>query len=137
MKRTLIATAAMLLATLTACGSSADTSQPNSDHAAVQTPAKKAKPPATKTPAQKDCGPSRGDVITWSKVPGLPDSAQLIGGFNPGTCRSTFDDLPNESPTQAGYCTLAAWARDNPGYDADARPAKRPRKVQVSVGPDC
>ncbi|MEU9979524.1 hypothetical protein [Streptomyces sp. NPDC051014] len=52
----------------------------------------------------------------------------------PGT---TFESLPRTSSTEAGYCTEAAWASDNPGYNADATPAARLKKVQVSVGPAC
>ncbi len=41
------------------------------------------------------------------------------------------------SPNVPGACTEAAWASDNPGYNADATPAKRLKKVQVAVGPAC
>ncbi|MEW1569559.1 hypothetical protein AB0454_42310 [Streptomyces sp. NPDC093509] len=76
-------------------------------------------------------------MIVWSKVPGLTDSSQHLGGYNLATCETTLDGLQHTSPTQAGYCTLAAWASDNPGYDTAATPAKRPKAVQISVGPAC
>jgi hypothetical protein len=87
-------------------------------------------------PSRTGCGPIR-DVILWMKVPDLPDSAQLIGNWNQADCRSSFDTLPEESPTDEGFCTEEAWASDNPGYDVDATPAERPKKVQVAVGPAC
>lgn len=134
MKQSLAAVSVLLLAALTACGG-ADKSA--SDQAPSRKPARAAKSPAAAgVPARKHCTPKR-DVIVWSKVPGLPDSAQRLGEYSIATCRTTFEDLPATSPTQDGYCTLAAWASDNPGYNTDATPAKRPKKVQVSVGPAC
>ncbi|MGW4047340.1 hypothetical protein [Streptomyces sp. NPDC004721] len=53
------------------------------------------------------------------------------------TCENTFQLLQHTSPTEAGDCTEAAWASDNPGYDADAIPAARLKKVQVAIGPAC
>ncbi|MFK0154627.1 hypothetical protein ACIQVK_21450 [Streptomyces sp. NPDC090493] len=61
----------------------------------------------------------------------------MLGNYFLATCETTFESLPRTSPTQAGYCTEAAWASDNPGYDADITPAARLKKVQVSVGPAC
>ncbi|MFI6662511.1 hypothetical protein ACIBL8_44200 [Streptomyces sp. NPDC050523] len=78
-----------------------------------------------------------GDVILWMKVPGIPDSAQVLGGNGYPNCESTFDTVRRTSPKVPGACTEAAWASDNPGYNADATPAKRLKKVQVSVGPAC
>ncbi|MET8956552.1 hypothetical protein ACWEO4_36890 [Streptomyces sp. NPDC004393] len=42
-----------------------------------------------------------------------------------------------ESPTDAGFCTEAAWASDNPRCTVDAEPAPRLKKVQVVIGPAC
>ncbi|WP_327401995.1 hypothetical protein OG194_18845 [Streptomyces sp. NBC_01288] len=96
------------------------------------TPAAKAKP----SPSAKEC-PAVGDVVLWMKVPGVPDSAQVLGGNGYPNCESTFQTVQRTSPTVPGACTEAAWASDNPGYNADATPAKRLKKVQVSVGPAC
>lgn len=71
------------------------------------------------------------------KTPGVTDSAQTLGNYNLATCESTFKYLQETSPTGAGNCTEAAWASDNPGYNADADPAPRPKKVQVAIGPAC
>lgn len=135
MKRALTVTTVLLLATLTSCGGGVDHTQSKASHASSQT--KAGRPSAMPTPSTaKSCGPMR-DVIVWYQVPGTSDSAQLVGSYNISTCETIFEDLPRTSPTQAGYCTLGAWASDNPGYDPDARPAGRPRKIQAAVGPAC
>lgn len=92
----------------------------------------KAKP----TAKAKSCPPTR-DVIVWAKVPGLPATAQVVGNYDVQTCQTTFASLPHSSPTEAGYCTEAAYASDNPDYNADATPARRLKHVQVIVGPAC
>lgn len=94
------------------------------------------KPPAKPKASAKACTPTR-DVIVWMKVPSLDDSAQVLGNYDLVTCETTFQSLQETSPTDAGYCTEAAWASDNPGYNADATPAKRLKKVQVVIGPAC
>ncbi|WP_406507638.1 hypothetical protein [Streptomyces sp. NBC_00212] len=67
----------------------------------------------------------------------MPASAQELGDYNAATCESTFTWLEQTSPKEAGDCLEAAWASDNPGYNVDAEPAKRLKKVQVAVGPAC
>ncbi|MFJ5154940.1 hypothetical protein ACIQCF_25795 [Streptomyces sp. NPDC088353] len=138
MRRFVLPIAAVLLTA--ACGSSAGhaSSQPaakssehTAPHAGSRTRAAEPKPSPTKA-----CGPAR-DIDVWMKVPGLPDSAQVLGSHGPGDCESTFEMLRTTSPTQAGYCTKAAYASDNPGYDANAMPAARLKKVQVAIGPAC
>lgn len=123
----------------------APTTTKPSPRPATTTPSPKAttatpttKPPAKPAPKKtsKGCGKNR-DVDVWYKAPGLPDSAQVLGSYNAATCQSTFQMLKSTSPTGAGYCTEAAWASDNPGYNADAEPAKRLKDVQVSVGAGC
>jgi hypothetical protein len=96
------------------------------------------KPPAKPHPSKspKGCGPNR-DVDVWYRVPGISDSAQALGGYNLITCESTFHNIQTTSPTGPGYCTEAAWASDNPGYDADADHPGRLKDVQVSVGGGC
>ncbi len=71
------------------------------------------------------------------KVPGVPDSAQELGNYSQMDCEPTFQWLQHTSPTEAGDCTEAAWASDNPGYNVDATPAPRLKKVQMVVGPAC
>lgn len=109
-----------------------------SSHSATPTQkaqsAAKPKPSSSKSP--KEC-PAVGDVFVWMKVPGVPDTAQALGGNGYPNCESTFTTIQRTSPNVPGACTEAAWASDNPGYDVDATPAKRLKKVQVSVGPAC
>lgn len=94
--------------------------------------------PSSPAPVAADpsCGPNL-DIIVRYVVPGLEPSAQVLGSYKIATCQPTFETLKETSPTEAGYCTEAAWASDNPGYDADATPAAPLRKVQVAFGPAC
>lgn len=126
MRRFILPVSVVLLAT--ACGSS---STPVAAPAESPASATRAEP----SPA-KDCGPLR-DVDVWMKAPGLPTTGQVLGSYSPADCRSTFEMLEGTSPTEAGYCTKAAYASDNPGYNADASPAAPLKKVQLSVGPAC
>ncbi|WP_158697317.1 hypothetical protein [Streptomyces hokutonensis] len=150
MRRTILPITAILLTA--ACGSggghTASASSPSSRQPvakrshATAAPRKSSSSAAKPTPktshSSKGCNlsPTR-DVILWYKTPGLPNSAQVVGNYDLVNCETTFRSLPRSSPTQAGYCTEAAWASDNPGYNADATPAKRLKKVQVAVGPAC
>ncbi|MFJ8349739.1 hypothetical protein ACIQ9J_25925 [Streptomyces sp. NPDC094153] len=136
MRRFVLPISAVLLTA--ACGSSAGPAvsrpaarshRPAASHATSH-------PNAPAPSSTENCGPVR-DIDVWMKVPGLPDSAQVLGSHGPGGCESTFEMLRMTSPTQAGYCTKAAYASDNPGYDADATPAARLKKVQMAVGPAC
>jgi hypothetical protein len=76
-------------------------------------------------------------VIVRYVAPGQPATAQVLGNYNLQNCEPTFQTLQDTSPTGDGYCTEAAWASDNPGYNADATPAPRLKNPQVSVGPAC
>ncbi|MGW0764648.1 hypothetical protein [Streptomyces sp. NPDC002676] len=147
MRRIILPIAAILLTAACGSGGSDTASKPahaptpratRSSHsvtAPTPSPSHTAKP-KPKPSHSKECSPTR-DVIVWYKVPGMPDSAQVLGNYYLGTCETTFQWLPKASPTTPGTCTQAAWASDNPGYNADATPAKRLKNVQVSVGPAC
>ncbi|MGI5136619.1 MULTISPECIES: hypothetical protein [unclassified Streptomyces] len=146
MRRTVLPIVAILLTA--ACGASANHTGPAPSHSSSGPAAKKkhsAAAPAKHKPSSakpkpsqssKTCSPTR-DIIVWTKTPGLPDSAQELGNYNLETCESTFQWLKHASPTGPGYCTEAAWASDNPNYNVDAEPAKRLKKVQVTIGPAC
>ena len=129
MRRTIPAVAVILLATA-GCGASTS----HGDSTSHPSVTKQAANPKT-TAAAKSCPPTR-NVIVWTKAPGVPDSAQVIGSYTL-TCESTFKWLQHSSPTDAGYCTEAAYASDNPGYNANAQPARRLKDVQAMVGPAC
>ena len=150
MRRFVLPIAAILLTA--GCGGSGGHSTSASSHASrkpatktshsapapTKTASSVAKPRPKPKPSRsaKTCEPTR-DVLVWYKTPGLPDSAQVLGNYFLATCETTFQSLTHTSPTGPGYCTEAAWASDNPGYNADATPAKRLKKVQVTVGPAC
>jgi hypothetical protein len=77
------------------------------------------------------------DVIVWYKVPGMQDTAQELGGWDPLTCKSSIDKIMTGAPTADGYCTQIAMAADTPGYNADATPAPRLKKVIEAIGGSC
>ncbi|MER7671829.1 hypothetical protein ABTY61_25685 [Kitasatospora sp. NPDC096128] len=93
-------------------------------------------PASPTTPATTDCGPNR-DIIVRYITPGLPPSSSLLGEYAIATCEPTFQSLEKTSPKEAGFCTQAAWASDNPGYEADVTPAPPLKKIQVAYGPAC
>jgi hypothetical protein len=82
------------------------------------------------------CGPTR-DVIIRTISPNLPPSATEVGDYDLQDCSMTIDDLSNTSPTTDGYCTQAAYADDNPGYNIDETPAPTLRKLVAQFGPAC
>lgn len=137
--------AAMAVSGVAGCNTSTSSSAspptvPASRMSAAPTASPATRPGATKSTPVGDewnrCGPNR-DVIVRSVAPNLPPSAQVLGAYNLGTCKRTLDDLQLTSPTDPGYCTQAAWANDNPGYNADRTPAARLNKVIESIGPAC
>lgn len=145
MRRTLTLSTAALLLTLAGCASTATSTSsdaaptPTGIHITAQATAV-ATTKATKKPKAKETAPNCGvnrDVIVREVYPSLPVNAYVLGSYNAATCEPTFQMLQDTSPTGAGYCTEAAWGSDNPGYNADATPAKRLKKIQVEVGPAC
>lgn len=135
MRRSLTIAAVPLLLGLTGCAADASTDATASGTVSPTSSAKAETATASPT-ASKSCSPTR-DVIVWYRAPGVADSAQVLGNYDLATCESTFQWLQQTSPTGPGYCTEAAWASDNPGYNADATPAKRLKKVQLAIGPAC
>jgi hypothetical protein len=102
-------------------------------------PSTTAAPPSTSAApsTSSTCNlPDKGDILVWERFPGVQDNAQELGGTDPEHCTWTFDSLKTSQPTGAGYCTKAAWASDNPGYDPEAVPAPPLKNVQVIIG-DC
>jgi hypothetical protein len=136
--RATAAVAAILLATAGCSTTHGGGASPERTATMTSKPAAKSPSPTEPkaTAAAKSCPPTR-DVIVWTKVPGLPNSAQVVGNYNAATCETTFQWLKHSSPTTAGYCTEAAYASDNPGYNTAAEPARRLKDVQVAIGPAC
>jgi hypothetical protein len=83
----------------------------------------------------RTCHPTR-DVIVWTKTPGTTPAATLLGDPG-GNCTSTIESVAATSPTGPGYCTIAAWATDNPGYNVDAPSPRRPKKPVEEIGGGC
>lgn len=124
------------------CSSSASkpTAAPSTSRpASVATTATPPDVPSSSAPAApaETCAtplPDRGDIIVREIRPGLVTDAIELGGTDPEHCVLTFDSLRTSSPTEAGYCTEAAWASDNAGYDPNAVPAPPLKKVQIIIG---
>lgn len=94
-------------------------------------------PTPTQTATGAHCtSPAGPDVIVWQLQPGAPAYAQLLGSRTV-TCQSVEDFMRQVTPTQAGNCVLIALASTNPGYDVDAEPAPKPRRVIARIGPSC
>ena len=75
-------------------------------------------------------------------VPTLGWQAQRLGGewtWNTALhkCLTSVQMMMATAPTEAGNCTQAAYASDNPGYNADATPAGPLKKVIAEAGPGC
>ena len=76
-------------------------------------------------------------LLVWYRSPGVSDSAQELGSADLANCQPTLTLLQNTSPKGAGYCTEVALSSDNPGYDVNADPAPRPKKVIAAIGGSC
>lgn len=77
-------------------------------------------PPVT-APSGGNCDPG-ADLIVWTKSPSVPPDASALGSYDSAACKavgrqSTLDMLKQTSPTGPGYCTVAAPASANPGYE--------------------
>lgn len=78
-----------------------------------------------------------GDIIERIIVPGQPATAQQLGSVNLQDCTLAFDDLARETSTDAGFCSQAAWLKDNPNYPVDKVPAPPLKKIQAQAGAGC
>jgi hypothetical protein len=77
------------------------------------------------------------DYIVRDRQPGLQASAQQLGNVNYSDCTPTLDDFAQTAGQAQGECTTIALASANPGYNADATPARPLRKVIDEAGPGC
>lgn len=131
---------------------SAPTTAPAGSPAAQPSPVASTRPPASAPPHASSPAPHTSatpapdptctlpdtqDLLVRYTVPGLPDSAQVLGEVDLGNCTPTLDCLARTSPRGDGYCTEVAWASDNPGYNADATPAPPLKKVIEAIGGGC
>jgi hypothetical protein len=109
-----------------------------STHSAATSSTKPASAKPTTKPSSKATScPDRGDIYVWMRTAGVPDTTQRLGGTDPETCKPSFNLFASNAPTVPGSCTEGAWVSDNPGYDENATPSARLKKVQFSVGPAC
>jgi hypothetical protein len=80
--------------------------------------------------------PTARTFIVWQRVPGMPDSSNVINESDLYNCQPTLDTWHAAQPTGAGYCTKIAWSSDNPAYSIAVWPALPLKKVFDQVG-DC
>jgi len=104
--------------------------------AVVTAPAAQAGPAFIPQSPGCDLQPTSNDLIIWERYPRLPDAADRVGDVDGVNCVPTLSDWKAGEPTGPGYCEKIAWASDNPGYDADARPAA-PLKEVIDTQGDC
>ena len=74
--------------------------------------------------------------------PGQQAVAQRLGGgwiwnATTKTCMTSTKFVISTGPAGAGFCTEAALAASNPGYNADATPSRPLKKVIASKGGSC
>jgi hypothetical protein len=123
-----------------AAAAPAATRKPAPKARSARKPQKKRKPSAIDSCYARP--PDSGDIYVWYVVPGLPDSAQELGGewtWNHATnsCQTSVQIVIATAPQGPGYCTAVGYVSDNPGYDADATPAKRLENVTDESGAAC
>lgn len=105
--------------------------------APTHTTAKPAPSTAAAAPSPSCTLPDDRDLIVRYTVPGLQTQAQELGEADLANCTTTLDMLEQTSPTGPGYCTQAAWADQNSGYNPDATPAAPLKHVLEAVGAGC
>lgn len=126
----------ILAAVLAAAGCSSDKSSSSAPAAA---PSQSLPAATTGTPdAPAACTmTSSGDIIERRVTPLGPATAEQLGSVDLVNCVATMSELAKETSTDPGYCTTAAWAADNPGYNPDAVPAPPLKKIQAQAGMGC
>jgi hypothetical protein len=133
---------------LAACGTSV---APAAQSSSVQQASTPSTPSSTPTPTATastsvSCAPGP-DLIVREVSPGLAPTAIALGsnGYDARTnsCQDTIVSLQQTSPTGPGYCTTAALASDNPGYESayvyatNPPPAPPLKKVIISIPAGC
>jgi hypothetical protein len=82
-----------------------------------------------------------GDILVRLKTP-LDVTAEELGGgwawnYRTNTCMTSTDMTIATARLDQGYCTQVALVSDNPGYNPEAKPAARLKKVIASAGGPC
>jgi hypothetical protein len=118
---------------------------PSAAHTTKPTTASTKAPTAKAESAVSKCGarpPSSGDIFVRMISPDQQPAAQRLGGEwvwnnTTNTCDTSVQMMIATAPKGPGFCTQAALASDNPGYNADASPAPPLKKVVASTGAAC
>jgi hypothetical protein len=83
-----------------------------------------------------------GDIYVRMLSPGSPWVAQELGGewlWNVAEkkCQTSVQMTIAAAPQGSGQCTQVGYAKDNPGYDPNATPAKPLREITAETGAAC
>lgn len=86
--------------------------------------------------------PASGDIYVRTAAPGTAATAQQLGGgwtwdYTAGQCLSSVALTIETAATGPGDCTTVGFVSDNPGYDANATPARRLESITAQAGPGC
>jgi hypothetical protein len=83
-----------------------------------------------------------GDIYVRMIRRGRPPHARELGGkweWNHASskCETSVQMMISTAPMTGGNCTQVGYVADNPGYDPNATPAARLKKVVALAGPAC
>ncbi|MBR7838034.1 hypothetical protein KDL01_32475 [Actinospica durhamensis] len=132
----LTALAAASLA-LAGCSSSPGTSNAGSQTIVVTDTATGAAAKPSPSAAASCSLPDNQDLIVRDDDPQASIIASEIGEVDLGNCVTELSEFQQTAGQGAGECTTIAWAKDNPGYDANSVPAPPLKDVIESAGPGC
>lgn len=125
---TALAAASLGAALLAGCSSASSSSAPATVAASTA---------AVATPSAACTLKTTFDYIERVTEPGVQASATEIGNVDDVNCTDSLSGFRATAGQGDGECTTIALASDNPGYDANAVPAPRLKKVIESAGPGC
>lgn len=132
-----LAAAASICISLAGCGSSTGTQPTTATAAPTSSNTDVTDPPAAVAQCRARPAPN-GDILVRETRPGLPDDALELGGgwqwnYNINTCMTSVDFTIATASQGKGDCTEVALASDNLGYNVEAEPAARLKKVIASA----
>ena len=129
-----------LVASTAGCSSSGPSSDASTNGPSVYGSATVPTTTTAKASARGQCKLRQGqDVIEWVKTPGQPATAQRLGDLDYTDCVHTWDQktLKAQTSTLPGFCTIVASLTGNPGYNIDAVPARKPKRILGEAGAAC
>lgn len=138
-RNALILIASVGLAAVAGC-TSADTPAAAGPASASGLASSPVNPSASAAASACEGRPQTPQVLVWYRDPGVPDSAQELGGewsMVAGKCVDSMDWVMATSPKGPEYCTEVEWASSQPEYNTNADPAPPLKDVVEEVGGAC